>query len=48
MQGVQVIIFSAYPLSADECRASGADAVFEKPNGMTQFLSDIDTFMEKS
>ena len=46
-RSVPVIIFSAYPLSLEECKASGANAFFEKPNGMAAFLNDIDTFLEQ-
>ena len=46
-QSVPVIVFSAYPLSMEECNASGASAFFEKPNGMNAFLENIDAFLNK-
>ena len=46
-RSVPVIVFSAYPLPLEECKASGANAFFEKPGGMNAFLADIDAFLEQ-
>jgi len=45
MDKVIILIFSAYEVSADECRAAGATDCFEKPAGMQQFLESIEKYL---
>jgi DNA-binding response OmpR family regulator len=45
MNGVTVLVFSAYTISAQECKEAGANACFEKPFGMMQFLQSIEPFL---
>ena len=45
MEDAVILIFSAYEVSAVDCREAGATAYFEKPQGMQQFLASIEKYL---
>lgn len=46
MENAVILIFSAYEVPAVACREAGATAFFEKPQGMQQFLTSIEKYLQ--